>query len=150
MRQKLADNFDTQAAMKCILDLVKETNTYINNDEQANSVCPLLLENILTYVQDMLRIFGFTFAQPAAGGVSATASQQGTLQPRERQLLEILLQFRASVRKEAVRSRKETVDWMPILKQADNIREELLPSLGIVVKVCHVTAQISFAHCVSN
>jgi len=141
IRGRLADNFDTFGAVSVLLDLVKATNIYVTVEpgKPANR-CPILLDSIVSYINKLLSTFGFEFhsrqSARIAGGDLLTGA---ALDPRATKILDATLNFRRDVRREMLRSRGGTgslaVDWKGVLKAADKLRDEVLPDVGVIVKV---------------
>jgi cysteinyl-tRNA synthetase len=63
VRERLRDNFDTAGAIKQILDLVKETNKYMQIPSETGGELPLasLPSRVLAYITEMFEIWGATF-----------------------------------------------------------------------------------------
>ncbi|XP_015599244.1 cysteine--tRNA ligase, cytoplasmic [Cephus cinctus] len=120
----LCDNIDTRGALEAIRDLVTNSNIYIRESENPNT---LLLRDIAVYITRMLIIFGAistphdTIGFPI-GNETATTNVEETVMP----YLNILADFRESVRAHA-----KTLKANEILKECDRLRDDILPSVGV-------------------
>lgn len=115
------NNFDTTKAVKVLLDLVRSSNHYIMSN---TSICTLLVGNICSYVEKILRIFGFEFVYPN------NSYSSGNKRSSEAEILEILLNFRSKIRNGLKSS--DPIDTL--LSLTDKVRDDLLNNAGVMVK----------------
>lgn len=111
--------------MDHIRDLVSTSNIYIR--DHRDSLNALLLKRIATYITDILYVFGTIKGQRGGigfpmGNVSSSSNLEEELMPYVNSLAE----FRTDVRKIA-----REVKAFDILKLCDNLRDEVLPNLGV-------------------
>lgn len=140
----LKDSFNTPVAMAKLLDLVSAANVYMREQPQPRL---LLLKKIANYITQMLNIFGliegtlmgvtifylFYFPEGEIGftsGESTGQSKEQVLTP----VLDALAQFRSDVRKATA-----TKDMKEVLNVCDNLRDEVLPPLGVKLEVRRFT-----------
>ncbi|KAF7266872.1 hypothetical protein GWI33_019804 [Rhynchophorus ferrugineus] len=118
----LCDNIDTRTALDALRDLVSGANIYLKDRKPPNKV---LLYDIGVYVTKILNVFGTTHECSKLGFPSSNNSSgdaEETIMP----YLSILADFRDKVRNQA-RNLKAT----DILKECDQIRDEVLPNVGV-------------------
>lgn len=120
-----SDNIDTRSVLDHIRDLVSTTNIYIR--DYRYSLNGLLLKRIAIYITDILYIFG-TIKGPRGGigfpinDASSTSNLEENLMP----YVNTLAEFRTDARKIA-----REIKALEILKLCDNLRDEVLPNLGV-------------------
>jgi cysteinyl-tRNA synthetase len=122
VRKALLDDFDTPKAIQYLLELVKDCNRYVED----NNISSIVLTNVARYVTSILRVFGLVndsseigFPLESAGG---GASKEQMLTP----FLDILTNFRQSVRIAAING-----DTKAVLAAADHLRDLILPDVGV-------------------
>lgn len=122
VRAALLDDFDTPAAVKRLMEFVKDVNRYLE-DGGVNSAA---LTSAAKYVTHILRVFGLVpetteigFPLEAEGG---GASKEQVLAP----LLDAMTKFRETVRVAAINK-----DPKAVLMAADALRDDILPDLGV-------------------
>ncbi|XP_057668067.1 cysteine--tRNA ligase, cytoplasmic [Diorhabda carinulata] len=118
----LCDNIDTKSAVDALRDLVTASNIYRRERKPPNS---LLLYDIGLYVTKILKIFGVISEKETLGFPTATGTFNN-IESLVRPYLTILAEFRDNIRTSA-RVLKAT----DILKECDNLRDEILPNVGI-------------------
>lgn len=122
IEEALCDDFDTPKAMVLLLDLIKETNRYID----LGNVEPTTLTAAARYITSLLRTFGVVPEQVEIGfpleGESGGASKEQLLTP----FLDALTKFREVVRLAAISG-----DTKAVLAAADELRDGILPDLGV-------------------
>ncbi|XP_065085551.1 cysteine--tRNA ligase, cytoplasmic [Ochlerotatus camptorhynchus] len=125
VHEALCDNVDTRTALDAIRDLVSHSNVYIRDHK--NQLNALLLRRIASYITDLLHIFG-AISGPRGGigfpvgGNSGSADLEETVMP----YLAVLSDFRTAVREQA-----RTLKATEILQLCDQIRDDILPNLGV-------------------
>lgn len=126
VHEALCDNIDTRQALDVVRDLVTQCNIYIRDTRgDNNQLNILLLRRIALYITDLLHIFGAIdgprggIGFPIDGGNN---DMEQTILP----YLEALAEFRNSVR-DIARTQKCT----EILKLCDQLRDDILPNLGV-------------------
>lgn len=124
VRSSLLDDFDTPTATKSLLALIRECNKYLD-DNGSNTAT---LYAIARYITSILRVFGLVPDSSDIGfpldtdGEGASVNKEEVLSP----LLDALTKFRETVRLAAINN-----DSKAVLEAADNLRDELLPPLGV-------------------
>jgi cysteinyl-tRNA synthetase len=122
----LMDDFDTPRAITALLELIRESNKY--SEEDGCLASSVLLTNLARYITSILKIFGlvqdsseigFPLDSSAEGG---SVSKEQVLSP----LLDVLTKFRESVRIAAISG-----DTAAVLAAADALRDIVLPDLGV-------------------
>ena len=122
----LMDDFDTPRAITALLELIRESNKY--SEEDGCLASSVLLTNLARYITSILKIFGlvqdsseigFPLDSSAEGG---SVSKEQVLSP----LLDVLTKFRESVRIDAISG-----DTAAVLAAADALRDIVLPDLGV-------------------
>ncbi|GIY91364.1 cysteine--tRNA ligase, cytoplasmic [Caerostris extrusa] len=125
VHESLCDNIDTRGALESIHDLITSSNIYMNTKKSNLLPCNRkVLTNIMSYILKMLKIFGASF-----GDSLQDSSENSTTQINEDLLmpyLKTLADFRENIRQQA-KEIKATV----ILKQCDELRDDVLPILGV-------------------
>lgn len=119
VRNAILDDFDTPKVVELLLDLIKSCNVYIHLKGQAISI----VTSIATYVDYISSIFGLgNYLQNNVNIAQHDASKEAILTP----VLDALAEFRQIVRTAAISN-----DRCKILNAADEMRDIILPSLGI-------------------
>lgn len=122
----LLDNFNTAAAIGALVNVVSAANSYMNNNDERK---PFLLRKIAVYVTHILRIFGLVdeperdFGWDSRSSSSSGQSAQDVAEP----FVKALVQFRTQVRDSA----RAKADGAAILKLSDQLRDDVLPDLGV-------------------
>ncbi|XP_034243855.1 cysteine--tRNA ligase, cytoplasmic isoform X2 [Thrips palmi] len=123
----LCDNVDTAGALKTVRDLVSACNSYLGDKSPDFSPNALLLKDVASYIMWLLRTFGALPSDSSIGFPLGTAENSGfDLEETVMPYVRILAEFRDSVRTQA----RETKDVV-ILKQCDNLRDDILPTVGV-------------------
>lgn len=126
----LADDFDTPEAMRRLLELIGLCNSYLNSIEDDRYNVPVLT-SVGRYVSKMFRIFGLTTGQASEieyGGAAEAGSQsrEALIGP----VLSAFAEYRDAVRQSARKDAQNQV-CKDILKLSDDVRDDVLPLLGI-------------------
>ena len=120
----LMDDFDTPRAITALLELIRESNKYTEAD--GSLVNTALLTNLARYVTSILKVFGLVQDSSEIGfpleGSEGAVSKEQVLSP----LLDVLTKFRENVRIAAISG-----DTNAVLAAADNLRDMVLPDLGV-------------------
>jgi len=125
VHEALQNDFDTPTVVQTLLDLIKQTNVYMNLTTEPT--LPLVVRNVAEYVQRIMGILGIELDGPTVwenrvGTTDSAASREAVLEP----ILDVLLQFRQQVRDHA-----RNQDMGAVLQACDAFRDELLPPLGV-------------------
>ncbi|KYQ89756.1 cysteinyl-tRNA synthetase [Tieghemostelium lacteum] len=119
----LLDNFDTREVFLALAALVNNTNAYIAKKLQESNARVAVIQTIAEYITFIFNTFGLVDGQTTIGfGMEGGSSVEDSLKP----ILDALVKFRASVRSNAI-----TKDTTAILKTCDELRDEILPLLGV-------------------
>ena len=101
VRESLLDDFDTPRAIKLLMELIRETNCYVDKDGISSVAC----HDVARYVTSILRIFGLVqdgaeigFPLESSAGEGASVSKEAVLSP----FLDVLTKFRELVRLAAI------------------------------------------------
>jgi cysteinyl-tRNA synthetase len=123
------DNIDTRVVLETIKELVGFANAYIeSNRAQPGSLNRQLLRGTALYITRIFDILGLVargeepVGFPAASGGSAAADLETQVLP----YLSALADFRDNVRRSAIEAKA-----VPILKECDRLRDDILPNLGV-------------------
>lgn len=121
----MCDNVDTRTALENLRDLVSTSNIYIRDNKDFLNA--LLLRKIAQYITDMLHIFGVISGPRGGigfpvGGNEDCSDIEKTVMP----YVSALAEFRNLVREQA-----KVLKATDILKLCDEIRDEILPNLGV-------------------
>ena len=119
MREALSDNFNTPKAINDLSILVNKTNAYVRQDAKDIKL-PLVLQ-ISRYVFKMLKVFGLY----KEGDFPSISGEQDELAT---ELMNVLCKFRDNVKENA------NADGKEIMKLADELRDDILPYLGIRIE----------------
>ena len=126
VRASLLDDFDTPKSVTFLLELVRECNRYLDNDDKGIST--IIITNVARYITSILRTFGLVpdsieIGFPDTGSSSSEGGgREQTLTP----LLDVLTKFRETVRLAAISG-----DTKAVLGAADTLRDNILPDLGV-------------------
>lgn len=126
VHRALANNFDTQRAMRELQTLIRATNAYMNSDESGN-VCAL--ESIGRYLTRIFSIFGLTPSTSVAYGGDSDGTTTQSREESVAPILDVFAAFREEVRS-IVRSGGEN-STAQLLSLCDRVRDESLPPLGV-------------------
>lgn len=121
VRDALLDDFDTPAAVKVLLELVKACNRYIEEGD----VSSVTISSVARYITYILRCFGLIGDASELGfsvSTGAAVNTEELLQP----YLDALTKFRETVRLAAIAN-----DPRGVLAAADALRDDVLPELGV-------------------
>ena len=121
----LCDNIDTRTALETIRDLVSVTNVYIEKLRAGGNINMQLLRNIAAYITSIFNVFGL-IAQDEMIGFPAGGSGATDLETVVMPYLNSLALFRDNVRKSA-----RELKAVDILKECDELRDNVLPNLGV-------------------
>lgn len=144
VKNALLDDFDTPKAISLLLELIRDSNKYIEGDE--SNLSTIALTCVAQYITKMLNLFGLvqdTFNTgigfgswgntTIAAGAGANYSEDGSGAVNKEQLLspflDVLTKFRETVRIAAITGDGNTNQ--AILNAADALRDDILPELGI-------------------
>jgi cysteinyl-tRNA synthetase len=122
--EALKDDFNTPAVMNHLLDLVKQTNLYLDASA-GGDLCGLVLRNLANYLTKIFQMLGVIDDAAigfSAGGGTNAASREQILTP----VLDAVQSFRSAVREKA-----RAGDTTAVLQACDVFRDEQLPPLGI-------------------
>uniref|UniRef100_A0A8B9BER9 Cysteine--tRNA ligase, cytoplasmic n=2 Tax=Anser TaxID=8842 RepID=A0A8B9BER9_9AVES len=128
IHEALCDNIDTRSVLEEMRSLVSQSNSYIAAKKSSRQMPNrLLLENISSYLTQMLKIFGAIESDdaigfPVGGNKIITLQIESTVMP----YLQVLSEFREGVRQIA-REKKVT----EVLQLSDALRDDILPELGV-------------------
>jgi len=125
IHRALCDNIDTRTVLECIRELVSQSNVYLEKQRGSNAVNKQLLRNIAAYITSIFNVFGL-IAQDELIGFPAGGSGSGDLETLVMPYLNSLALFRDNVRKSA-----REIKAIPILKECDELRDNVLPNLGV-------------------
>lgn len=122
----LCDNIDTKSALDAIRELISNSNIYIRDNHSTANV--QLLEDIASYITNLLQIFGAIQVSKRPIGFSVISGDDGAINKEEILMpyLSALADFRKAVR-ESARDVKATT----ILQLCDELRDEILPNLSV-------------------
>lgn len=130
------DNFNTEFAIKSLLDLVGQTNIYLDKTifgSQKKNISFLLLLNVIRFIENIFSCFGVHLAQSQHIGVDGGGHQGGGQgRGKEKELLDLLVEFRNDI-KINLKAKDNANMW----KIVDQIRDEKLPKLGWTLKVSY-------------
>jgi len=126
VHKALCDNIDTRSVLECIKELVSQSNAYIEKKAANNSINKQLLRNIAAYITSIFKVFGLIAQDESIGFPAAGSSGEADLETLVMPYLNSMATFRDNVRKSA-RELKAT----EILKECDDLRDNVLPNLGV-------------------
>jgi cysteinyl-tRNA synthetase len=120
----LCDSIDTPAVLRHMRELVGTGNTYLKTKENHCDV--ILLMTVAKYLTDMFKIFGVIPEDHTSIGFPVEGVAMGTQDEVVMPYLNLLAEFRDTVRKEALK-----VKNVPLLKICDDVRDHQLAELGV-------------------
>ncbi|NXX83412.1 SYCC protein, partial [Urocolius indicus] len=127
IHEALCDNIDTRSVLEEMRSLVSQSNSYIAAKKSSRQMPNrLLLENISSYLTQMLKIFGAIDSNDAIGFPVGGNSQNINIESTVMPYLQVLSEFREGVRQIA-REKKVT----EVLQLSDALRDDILPELGV-------------------
>ncbi|KFP29319.1 Cysteine--tRNA ligase, cytoplasmic, partial [Colius striatus] len=127
IHEALCDNIDTRSVLEEMRSLVSQSNSYIAAKKSSRQMPNrLLLENISSYLTQMLKIFGAIESDDAIGFPVGGNSQNINIESTVMPYLQVLSGFREGVRQIA-REKKVT----EVLQLSDALRDDILPELGV-------------------
>ncbi|XP_017667941.1 cysteine--tRNA ligase, cytoplasmic isoform X1 [Pipra filicauda] len=127
IHESLCDNIDTRSVLEEMRSLVSQSNSYIAAKKSSREMPNrLLLENISSYLTQMLKIFGAIESDDALGFPVGGNSQNINIESTVMPYLQVLSEFREGVRQIA-REKKVT----EVLQLSDALRDDILPELGV-------------------
>lgn len=123
VRLALLDDFDTPKAIGQLMELIKETNRYM----EEGIISSVILSSVARYITSILRTLGLIQGStdigfPLEGAAANEGSKEQTLAP----FLDVITKFRESVRLAAIAK-----DTRAVLEAADALRDCVLPELGV-------------------
>jgi cysteinyl-tRNA synthetase len=118
----LRDDFNTPGALHHLQELVRATLPSVGRVE-----CRDLVKSSSIYIARMLSVFGLRFHEEGASSTDGVNVEQ---------VLTVLTDFRWTVRSAALQSVKEKtpVDASRLLKVCDEVRDTVLPAVGVELK----------------
>lgn len=132
----LSDNFNTVGAIQKFKDLVSIANIYTSNASSVSEIHISLLEDIAKYLTKMFKIFGVIadnvhteigFESDVSAAVSGAGNgDSNDSGPTIQDILDVLSNYR-----EEIRNHARSKDLTKILKECDNLRDDILPEMGI-------------------
>ncbi|NWZ32285.1 SYCC protein, partial [Asarcornis scutulata] len=127
IHEALCDNIDTRSVLEEMRSLVSQSNSYIAAKKSSRQMPNrLLLENISSYLTQMLKIFGAIESDDVIGFPVGGNSQNINIESTVMPYLQVLSEFREGVRQIA-REKKVT----EVLQLSDALRDDILPELGV-------------------
>lgn len=126
VHKALCDSIDTKSALDEVRELIKASNVYIAK-HRTDKTLPnrMLLQNIASFVTNLLKMFGAIESDDSIGFPMATG-QAVNLEETVMPYLTAFAEFRENVRKVAIEQK-----IVPILKHCDDVRNKVLPDLGV-------------------
>ena len=129
IHRALCDSMDTPTAMDLLRQLISTTNIYMNRSDA--KVNRHLLRNIALYITRMLTMFGLNSSSSTYHdiGFARTIDEQSSTVNAEEIAMPFVTQlasFRDAVRRQAIVLKNN-----PILTLCDQVRDEILPKLGV-------------------
>uniref|UniRef100_T1E1M8 Cysteine--tRNA ligase, cytoplasmic n=1 Tax=Cupiennius salei TaxID=6928 RepID=T1E1M8_CUPSA len=121
VHEALCDNVDTRSALDYIHELIRNANKYMSKNK-GSQIERKLLEEILSYVMKMLKIFGADFSEEKSTSQDKNSNFENDLMP----YLRVLADFREDIRILAKKSKA-----FDILKICDDLRDNGLQELGV-------------------
>jgi cysteinyl-tRNA synthetase len=128
----LCDSIDTPTVMDKIRKLISASNVYMNRVDGGDNSNGLLLRNISVYLTRLLNIFGLNSSVTSIDhdiGFSRANDQQASTVNIEDIAMPYVVEF-AKFR-DAVRTQAITIKNKEILTLCDNVRNMILPELGV-------------------
>ncbi|KAH9496409.1 hypothetical protein Btru_012569 [Bulinus truncatus] len=126
VHKALCDNIDTRSALEQIRELVSAGNIYMSSARSNQRlVNRKLLMNVAVYITDLLKTFGAIPKEQTVGfpqGGTQNTNVEETVMP----YLSAFADFRDKVRSLARETKQKD-----ILSACDNVRDDILPELGV-------------------
>lgn len=120
--EALKDDFNTPTAMNHLLDLVRQTNVYLDSCA-GGEIAGLAIRNVATYLTRIFQVFGLIDDVAIGfGSGDGAASREQVLTP----VLDAVQEFRSAVRDQA-----RSGDTSAVLAACDDFRDRQLPPLGV-------------------
>merc|ERR1712037_893588 len=138
VHRALCDNIDTRTVLMSIQDLVVNTNQYIEKnraskmtkDSTSNQVSAYnrgLLKGVALFITNIFDVLGIN-AEPEKIGFASSGKESGNTEDIVMPYLDALALFRDDVR---LAARGIGGDAASILKKCDELRDDVLPLLGV-------------------
>ena len=138
VHRALCDNIDTRTVLMSIQDLVVNTNQYIEKnraskmtkDSTSNQLSAYnrgLLKGVALFITNIFDVLGIN-AEPEKIGFATSGKESGNTEDIVMPYLDALALFRDDVR---LAARSIGGDAVPILKKCDELRDDVLPLLGV-------------------
>lgn len=134
----LSDDFDTPRAVSALMNLVYHGNCQLHpvSTPGGGVRSPAVFGAIISYIREVLEVFGIDLLHRKAEAVSSSGSLQA--------VVEQLTHFRSEVRAFALTPQDDSStgsskkaglhpDRIPLLKACDSLRKDLVP-LGVLIK----------------
>eukprot|EP01059_Diplonema_ambulator_P001714 TRINITY_DN11448_c0_g1_i1.p2 TRINITY_DN11448_c0_g1~~TRINITY_DN11448_c0_g1_i1.p2 ORF type:complete len:713 (+),score=360.42 TRINITY_DN11448_c0_g1_i1:171-2309(+) len=119
------DNYDTVTAVLAMYKLVGAFNKYVS---EVSRPAVHMAQKMATYITSIFRVLGLVQGNDAIGfGEDASGGGKDALVP----FLDKFLEFRTTVRKEALPKVKHDETVRSIMKACDEVRDTDLPPLGV-------------------
>ncbi|XP_061178212.1 cysteine--tRNA ligase, cytoplasmic-like isoform X1 [Saccostrea echinata] len=126
VHEALCDNVNTRAALDQLRELIGIANVYMANSRAVNKTPNrMILKNIAAYITELFKIFGAIETDEEIG-FPQSSTQNVNVEETVMPFLTAFAQFREDVRTIS-REQKAT----EILKLCDNLRDDVLPNLGV-------------------
>lgn len=133
----IKNDMDGTKFLRCCLRIVEEGMSYISSRSTDQAPIEPIRGALLT-LRNMLELVGFSARTTKIGVTAEDVSVGGgsaqLLAGEKDSIVDVLVQFRSSVRRAAIddsRSGHGTDNTKVILKHSDQLRDDILPSLGI-------------------
>jgi cysteinyl-tRNA synthetase len=125
------DNIDTRTVLETIRELVSTANAYVESHRATpGALNRQMLRAVALYITRIFDVLGLVsrgeeqvVGFPASGG---TAGGSADLESQVLPYLSALAEFRDNVRRSAIEAKA-----VPILKECDRLRDDVLPNLGV-------------------
>merc|ERR1719273_2408780 len=128
VHRALCDNIDTRTVLMSIKDLVSNANLYIESKRSSKETHNrALLKNMASYITNIFDILGL-ITKPEQIGFASSNQEAGNAEEILLPYLDALASFRDNVR---IKARALDGKGGLILKECDNLRDEILPQLGV-------------------
>ena len=126
------DNFNTPGVVSTILDLIKKTYEYQEKTEKVKTLKLHLIYTVGKYISDILKCLGLVYNTDfvdyfrTSGEGDSNKNAEEILTP----YMDVLTKFRHEVKNAIVVEKDEK----KILKLCDQLRDEILPELGVRIE----------------
>lgn len=132
VHKALLDNFDTATTMKCLSELVTQSNSYMEKNTEKKA---FLLKKAAVFVTRILRVFGIVEGNQEFGFdvvESSASSSSSAVNARDvaRPYVAALVDFRKLVRDLAKKSGEAGA---ALLRATDDLRDEIMPKLDVKI-----------------